>query len=834
MKAVIMAGGFGTRLRPLTMDIPKPMAPMVNRPMMEHIVRLLRSHGIEDMVVLLFHQAEAISGYFGDGSKHGARIEYIRPDADYGTAGAVGMARDLLREPFMVISGDLLTDFDLTRAMESHARKKAMATITLTRVPNPLEYGIVITEEDGRIVRFLEKPTWGQVFSDTINTGIYYLQPGVFDLIPFRESFDFSKDLFPLMLGRGLPLYGYIASGYWRDVGNIAEYRQAHWDALKGMVRIELEGERLNLIGKDIWVGKGSKIEAQNTNLTGAVIVGRGVSVGAGCHLHDVVIGDGCQVGKNAFIEHSVMWAGCRVGDNARINGAIMCDGAEIGAGAVVEENTIISGQARIGAGAQVLANVKVWPKKVVEDQAVLGTSLIWGDRWLKEFFAGPRVTGIVNVEVTPEFAAKLGAAYGALLGPGASVATSRDAHPASRMVNRALICGLLSAGVNVEDLRSTPIPILRFQLKSGKEQGGIHTRKSPFDPNLVDIIFFDHDGKDLPPGKAKSLERLFLREDIRRADPDSTGVLEFPARTVEGYREGLLSHVDTGAVRSAGFKIVIDYACGAGATIFPAILGELGIEVVALNAFLKPDRLTKTREDFEASQRKLSEAVKSLGADVGFLLDSGAERVYLADEAGKVLDGDRCIALTSLLVMKSGQYRKMAVPVTASRAIEEMGKRYGVEVVRSRIDNRSLMETAASPGVGFVISRKGGLIFPEFQPAFDAMLAVVKLLELMAVTKTRLGGLADEVPKSFLIRRNFPCPFSKKGQLLRCLIERTKDLPDREMIDGIKVFVGKDWVQVIPDPNREMFHVNAEGDTRERAEGLIGEYWKMMEKCLS
>jgi mannose-1-phosphate guanylyltransferase/phosphomannomutase len=435
---------------------------------------------------------------------------------------------------------------------------------------------------------------------------------------------------------------------------------------------------------------------------------------------------------------------------------------------------------------------------------------------------------------VTPEFAAKLGVAYGALLGPGSSVSTSRDAHPASRMVNRALICGLLSAGVNVDDLRSTPIPILRYQLKSGREQGGIHTRKSPFDPNLVDIIFFDHDGKDLPPGKVKSLERLFLREDIRRADPDSTGTLEFPARTVESYREGLLSHVDTGAIRSAGFKIVIDYACGAGATIFPAILGELGIEVVALGAFLKADRLTKTSEDFEASQRKLSEAVRSLGADVGFLLDSGAERVYLADETGRVLDGDQATALASLLAMRSGRYKKIAVPVTASRAIEEMGKKHGVEVVRSRIDNRSLMETAASEGVGFVISRKGGFIFPEFQPAFDAMLAVVKILELMAVTKARLGGLAAEVPPSFLVRRNFPCPFSKKGQVLRCLIERTKDLPDREMIDGLKLSFGRDWVQVIPDPNREMFHVNAEAGTAEKAEQLIGEYWKKMETCLS
>ncbi len=188
---------------------------------------------------------------------------------------------------------------------------------------------------------------------------------------------------------------------------------------------------------------------------------------------------------------------------------------------------------------------------------------------------------------------------------------------------------------------------------------------------------------------------------------------------------------------------------------------------------------------------------------------------------------------LASLLVMKDGRYKKIAVPVTASRAVEELAGRYGVEVLRSRIDNRSLMDVAASPGVGFVISRKGGFIFPEFQPAFDAMLAVLKILELMASAKVKLGRLASEVPDSVILRRNFPCPFAKKGQVLRCLIERTKAVERREAIDGIKLFFGRDWVQVIPDPNRELFHINAEADTQARAEQLIGEYWKMLESCL-
>ncbi|RIE15929.1 nucleotidyltransferase family protein, partial [Candidatus Cryosericum septentrionale] len=173
MKAVILAGGFGTRLRPLTVNLPKPMVPFANRPMMLHIIRLLKKHGFDDLVVILYHQPDAIRSYFGDGSNFGVKIEYVTSQEDLGTAGAVGLARASLQETFLVIAADIVTDIDLTKAVQYHSEHKAAATITLSRVENPLEYGIVITDSEGHIVRFLEKPSWGEVFSDTVNTGIY-------------------------------------------------------------------------------------------------------------------------------------------------------------------------------------------------------------------------------------------------------------------------------------------------------------------------------------------------------------------------------------------------------------------------------------------------------------------------------------------------------------------------------------------------------------------------------------------------------------------------------------------------------------------------------------
>src|SRR3954451_5047703 len=207
MKAVIMAGGEGSRRRPLTSNQPKPMMPLVNLPMMEHIIGLLKRHGLDDIVVTLAFMPNAIRTYFGDGSEFGVKMTYATEETPLGTAGSVRNAMDQLQERFLVISGDVLTDVDLKAILDFHDERKAMATIGLVHVENPLEFGIVITRDDGGIERFLEKPTWGQVFSDTINTGIFVLEPEIFDYIAPGEAVDFSNEVFPKLLANSKPLF---------------------------------------------------------------------------------------------------------------------------------------------------------------------------------------------------------------------------------------------------------------------------------------------------------------------------------------------------------------------------------------------------------------------------------------------------------------------------------------------------------------------------------------------------------------------------------------------------------------------------------------------------
>src|SRR3954451_6384141 len=257
MKAVIMAGGEGSRLRPLTSNQPKPMMPLANLPMMEHIVSLLRRHGFDEIVVTLAFLPNAIRNYFGDGSEFGVRMVYATEESPLGTAGSVRNAMEHLTERFLVISGDVLTDIDLTALVKFHEEKGAMATIGLAHVENPLEFGIVITHEDGSIERFLEKPTWGQDFSDTINTGIFVLEPEIFDYIAPDRPVDFSGEVFPALLSEGKPMYGSGAEGYWEDVGTLEAYLSAHKDVLDGKVRVELPGFELS---DGVWLGEGAEL----------------------------------------------------------------------------------------------------------------------------------------------------------------------------------------------------------------------------------------------------------------------------------------------------------------------------------------------------------------------------------------------------------------------------------------------------------------------------------------------------------------------------------------------------------------------------------------------
>src|SRR6266567_7454032 len=259
MKAMILAAGVGSRLDPLTRNLPKPLVPIVNRPVMEHIIELLRKHGCTEIVVNVHYLGDQIESYFGDGSRLGVKIHWSREDQLWGDAGSVKRMEQILRDDtFIVVGGDDLADIDLTRLVKTHKEKKALATIALSLVDDPSEYGIVLTNEDDRITRFLEKPKGEVIFSNQANTGVYVFEPDIFELIPHNTFYLFGKQFFPKILDQKRPMYGHLTASYWKDVGNLEVYRQTHIDALAGKVRIEFPMKETR---KYVWVGENTEID---------------------------------------------------------------------------------------------------------------------------------------------------------------------------------------------------------------------------------------------------------------------------------------------------------------------------------------------------------------------------------------------------------------------------------------------------------------------------------------------------------------------------------------------------------------------------------------------
>ncbi len=825
MKAVIMAGGFGTRLRPLTSNIPKPMVPLMNKPMMQHIVNLLKAHGINDLISSLFYFPDAITSYFGDGSRFGVSMTYVRADSDYGTAGSVRNATYGMHERIMVISGDVLTDFNLTEAIRFHENKKAKATILLTHAKNPLAFGVVIIGPDGKITRFLEKPSWGELFSDTINTGIYIFEPEVLEMIPYRENYDFGKDLFPLLLRQDVGLYGCVVDGYWRDIGNLNEYQEAHLDILNGFVKVDLAGKEENGIA----VGEGTTLDRSKVHLSGRVVIGRECTIMDGARLSNVVVGDHCTVGAGAAITNSVLWNDVCIGRACELSSDVIGSRTTIGDRTVVAENVFVSDACSIGRDAKLSANIKLWPDKVVEEGAILTRSLVWEEKWLRELFTDSRVSGLSNIEMNPEFGAKLGAAYGGFIGIGKHVVVSRDSDLVSRMMNRSLICGLLSAGVNTVDLRATSIPLVRQELSTGKEAGGLHVRRNPTDKTLTDIIFFDASGRDLPTGKTKSIERLFFGEDFARAPREQVGGILFPERTTEAYKERFLSALNLEAISKKKFRIAIDYQNGISSTIFPIILGALDCQVIALNAHLDPRKLTRDRAELDYSLQQLTQIVTSLQYDLGCLMDVGGEKLTFIDEKGRVVSNERLLSLVSELFLRTHpDVKAIAVPISSSGEVDALAHPRGVEVIKTRDSHLAMMEAGSMKKVRFVGGTKGGFIFPDYFFATDAMYAVAKILEMIAISGMNLGALDAQVPRLARASRTANCSWELKGKIMRKIMAWSEAMR-RDLVDGVRIHFDTGGttrsVLLVPDKERPLFHVDAEALDADTATKLADEY---------
>lgn len=789
MKAVIMAGGKGSRLCPLTCNLPKPMVPLLDRPCMEYIIDLLKRHGITEIAVTLQYLPQAIMNHFGDGSEYGVNLRYFAETVPLGTAGSVKNAEEFLDETFLVISGDALTDFDLSAAIAFHRAKGADGTLLLARVDVPLEYGVVMTAEDGRIIRFLEKPSWSEVFSDTVNTGIYVLEPDILRFFSKGEKFDFSKDLFPLCLKNGTPLFGFAAEGYWSDIGGLTQYRQTQFDMLNGAVDVNIKGIESS---PGVWLGQNVRM-SRGVTIEGPAFIGDGSVVESGAKIGPhTVIGRYNLLEQGASLEKTVIWNRNYLSKSTVLTGAGLCSGIRIGAGTHVEEDAVVGENSWIGARCVLKRSVKIWPGKVVGSGSIQRTSLIWGKSVSPGLFGSEGISGIANLEMNPELVGRIAAAYGSCLPRGVTVSVSCDKHPYSDILKFAAISSLLAIGVNVRDIGHILAPIARYECRCSNSEGGIHIRKAMIQGEKRMVLqFFDQDGLPVDKGKERKIENAFIQEDFARPGMPDLGCLEQSKTRLDGYVQEILEHIDKERIRECKFKIVFYCEHPLVNANLHEILQKMGCRSLAILA----------------GEEMLEKVVVDNQADLGVKLDAGGQTLQLISEHGHLLSEDELLILQTLVSLKG--FGPVAVPVSAPSIAEKLVEDAGRPAVRTKNMSRSLLEV--------------GKIRP-LQVHYDAFYCLAVVIDHLAQNSTTLHTVISDLPKFHMSRHTVACPSEAKGKVMRKLMEEMKG-QTLELIDGIKVLSEDAWALILPDSEQGFFNVVTQGSNGNNAVRLANMY---------
>lgn len=801
MKAVILAGGKGTRLRPLTCTVPKPMVPLLDRPMMEYTLELLRRYGMEDIAVTVQYLPQVIRHYFGDGGEYGVNLSYFEENDPLGTAGSVKQAEAFLNETFVVMSGDAMTDFDIGEAIAYHKAKRALVTIVLTRVEAPLEYGVVMTKPDGQVSRFLEKPSWGEVFSDTVNTGIYIMEPEVLYYFDRGVEFDFSRDLFPLLLMLGKPLYGYVAAGYWSDIGTPRQYRQTQFDMLDGKVKAAIRGTE---VLPRVWIGEHVKIR-RNIELCAPAFIG------SHCVLEDdaqigayTVVGEGCLIKRHACLSRSVLWKHALIEQHAEIKGAVLGRHAIVRSGAVVHEDAIIGDASHIGVKSFIQPSMKVWPSKAVDNYTRLNESLIYEEKQSRSLFGYWGVKGDCYGLMTATFAHKLALAFGMTLPVGGKAVVAHDASAYAELLAEALIGGLHAAGLSTYALGLTAPSVLRFAAERLDCAAGLHVRHcAGAADGAYRIEFLDGGGLPISKTAERKVEQAFAQEERRRIEPQQVGRALAPPDAAGVYLEQMLSLADVAAIQEMRYTVVVqgDLHCLGG--LLDETLAKLGCRTVRLGSG-------------EPDGEELVRAVRAMQADVGVCLESDGRLSQVAAENGELIGGSLLEVLQIMLQLHRGA-AKISVPVHMPGIVEGMGAASNRQIVRIKSDVRSVMEGSRLEGFDF---------------RYDGLFMLSQLLDMMVYEGQTISGLLRRIPFFVMSKRRVDCPWQDKGRVMRFLLEEAEG-SKVELIDGIKVFHDGGWTLALPDGEEPCVLVYAHSLHPQRAEELAYAYARKIEMFL-
>lgn len=817
-----MAGGEGSRLRPLTSQRPKPLVPVATVPIMEHLVGLLRDQGFSEFLVTTSYLAGEIQTHFGTGRDFGVSISYPEEPMPLGTAGAIKNAEaSLSDEAFLIVSGDALTDCDFREAVDFHRSRNALVTIILKRVIDPLEFGIVITDEIGRVRKLVEKPDWSEVQTDTVNTGMYIIDPSVLRRMEPGESYDWSMDIFPALIEQNEAVFGFITDGFWCDVGSLSQYREAQEQVMSGVVRLKIPGSHSGGIS----LGHGCQID-EHADLIPPVVLGENVKVKRGARIGPyTALGANCIVEEFAVVERSVVWENSYIGTEAQIRSAVL--GAKVIAkkNVSVMEDAVVGDRCLLDLGAVIRPRVKIWPDKVVERGSTVTMSMVWGHRWQASLFRDIGVAGISNIEMTPEVASRLAGAFGSLLPLGSMVVAARDTARSSRMLKRAMISSLVSVGCNVLDLRGVPLPVAKHTMSRVGAAGAMLVRKLPGNRRMSLVELFDSHGKQIPKPIERKVEARYFREDFNRADAEDIGVIDYAQGAVEHYLDAV--SVLSGKPEKR-LRIACDYAHSSIGTLFPTIMDRLGVDTVGFHGHPDSRRTPNTVSEIEAHLQELSHSVLQLNCDFGVLFLHEGERLALVDDQGTIIDGLPLFALMAKARLGSGPGSRIATPSYFPTAFGDWLNRLGAKVSRVPSSPRSLQAS----GIDFSGDGRGGFFFGEMPTGFDACYGTAWLIQILAAAQMPLSQYRADLPDFVIAYDAVTIHGADKGGVLR---ELTEGYPqDNHEPEGVRIPLSRGSALITPDSFEPMFHIHTDGATNFDCEETAEEAVRLIQAIIA
>lgn len=785
MHAIIMAGGEGKRLRPLTCTMPKPMVPLLGRPMIDYCAALLHKHGIEDVTATLCYMPDVIREHLGDGSAFGLNMRYTQECRPMGTAGSVRAAAGEETDQTIVLSGDALTDIDISSALRFHQTQNAKVTIVLTRVDAPTEYGVVLLGEDLRVLRFFEKPQPDEVYSNLANTGIYILEPGIIERIPKDTKFDFSNDLFPRLLQGGEAMYGFVTKDYWCDIGSLSTYIQAQMDLLDGKCESELIPKGEN----GIFVEDGVQL-SKDALLTPPCYLCRDTQIAAGSRIGPYsVIGAKSRIGAYSSVKHSVLMSDVRLRENVELRGCVICEGAHVENHGSIFDGAAIGAQAWLEEGVTIRPGIRVWPQRRVVQGSVCSSDVVWNSGAPHEI-----TKGYADQDMTPNYASSIAAAFASILAPlfPATIAVADDGTQQSVMLKSAVVAGLLSQGADVCDFGYISPDALTFGLVETDCAGGVYVEAGE-KAQMCSILLFDESGTEIGGDRLRKLAQA-LTESLR---------------PVTARRLGLLSTNDVQMSYDAHISRSMEKEKIDGTIVLCA--PDCVFDTVARVHSRRSIKTLLSRAD--KTETLIADMMCS-GAQLACMVkDFEISELYFEQQS---LNSSMRRTVLMLSKLQSGKQSEFLVPLDIPEAYAELLRNKGASIKR----------VGARKGKW----RKESIAAHCYDPAlFETETEIVRFSEM--ALSGELKKLLSLLPQTAVRGEKIACPWRDMGRIMRGLVE-TENLKNAELIEGIRVKKPEGWVLVRAE-GMHAYRVIAESMRAEYAQDLCELYVKKIQSAI-